>query len=213
MGYHYKSPEELDEYLKKQSDEAKPRMSRGRLILIVDLLILFLIGGILYYLGLFGQRDVAGENTIRYRGLELSASLPAPAAGKKNPDLVFYLNVKNENEENVVFPGAALSGEQTNLPEKGTAGRTKQLDSFVVEFWSQGILLAQIETKTAPREIGSGETALYSLPVLRLRLQELVRKKAASSRIGKVRRLTPLIRMKLDTNILTLRFPENSLKL
>lgn len=101
MKYYYKSPEELARAHQSESSN-KPR-NRGRLILVLDLVVLLLVFGILMYKGGLLRKDAPSKQTLRIHGLQLSASLPST----DGQQVRVYLHQQNTTALPFAFPGPA----------------------------------------------------------------------------------------------------------
>ncbi len=98
--YYYKSPEDL-----RPSVTTPQRFAffknRGRLILLIDIVVLLLVFAILQYKDLLVRRDASSQETLRWGALELSGSFPG---GSEGSPLRLYLNLRNVGAAPVRFP-------------------------------------------------------------------------------------------------------------
>ncbi|TGK05262.1 hypothetical protein EHQ53_16600 [Leptospira langatensis] len=102
-GYHSRSPEEFQEFLKKSREDNKNK-SRGKLILFFDLILLLFIfaavAKVLNPLAFSGQSE-SKEIKIQNLSFRLSSSR------ESTKDLpTFFLFLKNQGNETVQFPDA-----------------------------------------------------------------------------------------------------------
>ena len=184
MKYYFKSPEEVQDLIKEQGTKSAKKRNRGRIILIIDVAILILIAGILYYKGFFIKKDAASLSTVSIQNLEFSASITGISSEDKSVE--FYLNVKNNSNKQLTFPSKKDS---------------LIIKSMFVEFNSNDFLLHTSPAIIKSSLIGPGQTVIYNF-------------KAAfplKARKGR-KRVKPVIRIELDRNVFKLRFPEIMIK-
>ncbi len=178
--YHFKSPAELQESLRTTAPAPRKRkMTRGRIIFIVDVAILLIVAGILYHQGLLSRKDAASVSTINLGPAEISASVTGIKADAAAVE--FYLNVKNNGVNPLRFPGKE--------------GRFT-LQSARVEFHNEGLLLHAAPFTFPHQTITAGQTAIYPLKV----------EFPAAAR-GKHKLVKPSLRFKLQGGEFTLNFP------
>ena len=103
MKYHYKSPEEVQQAVReKHSKQSGPYRSRTFWIILIDIAIIVIVIGILYYSGLLTPQATSSRTTERFDGFEFSVSLIELRSDR--PDVSLYLNVKNTGTEARTFP-------------------------------------------------------------------------------------------------------------
>ena len=132
MKYHYKTPEELREHIRKRQEEPGPFSGRTFRIVLADVLILMVIMGLFYYLGYFPGTERG------YRGLSFTTSVNRLAGPER--DLLYLLHVTNSADEERAFP-----------PREGKS-------SFRFESHSGNLVVHSFEVRPEGVAIGPGET-------------------------------------------------------
>ena len=142
MKYYYKSPQEIREELRREKDPMKKSRHRGRIILLIDIAVLLLVSGVLYYKGFFNKKEASSLNTAVLENVEISASYTG--SGSDAGGVGVILNVTNRTGEPIRFPG----------------GKLKKIQA---EFLAEGTVVHRAEHLPPERELRPGETALISL--------------------------------------------------
>lgn len=102
MKYHYKSPEELKDEARRESEKSSAKKNRGHLIIFADLFVIFLIFAGIYYTGALRPDRYVSEGVVIHDALEFSGSVELPE--NSGGEHVFYLNVKHAGSEAREFP-------------------------------------------------------------------------------------------------------------
>lgn len=153
MKYHYKSPEEVQQYLSQErAKSTSPFRNRAFWIILLDIVIIVMVIGILYYSGLLSPQAVASLQTEQFDDLEFSASLPALRADRETVSI--YLNVKNTGEQPREFPPAEGAVSLKEIKAEFFAG-----EAFLHSHSLAGAGLPARGT------IAPGATRIFDLPV------------------------------------------------
>lgn len=169
MKYHYKTPEEL------QRDLARPPQkkftffaSKTSLIVFLDLVLILLVAGILYYHGFFARTSVVSRSTETHAGLEMSASI----SGMDGEKVALTLHVRNPGAQAIAFPPPELQNVRIEVFHRDELIASEALTLTAVSmepYQSQDLPLAF----TQPDGIPHFHAALYlvfSDRILRLEL-------------------------------------------
>lgn len=115
MKYYYKTPEQLSREL-APAPVRKFRFfgSKTSIIIFLDLTLILLITGILYYNGFFSRSQATSRSTEVHAGLEWSASLGETGA--------FYLHVRNPKSAAVSFPPEGLITARAEIKSRKETG-------------------------------------------------------------------------------------------
>ena len=153
MKYHFKSPEEIQQYLREERAKSTGRFrNRGFWIILLDIVIIVIVIGILYYSGLLSPQAVGSLQTEHFDHLEFSISLPALRADRETVSI--YLNVKNTGQTPREFPPAEGAVSLSEIKSEFFAG-----DFFLHSDSLTGGALP------APGTIAPGATRIFDLPV------------------------------------------------
>lgn len=155
MKYHFKSPEEIQQYIREsRTKNTGPYRNRTFWIILLDIVIIVIVIGILYYSGLLAPQAVSSPATTAFDDYEFSVSLPVLRADRE--ELTVYLNVKNTAVEPRRFPPTAGEALLKEVKIEFLAGDEIFLHSFA---------LAGDELPP-PALIAPGATRIFELPVV-----------------------------------------------
>ena len=144
--YHYKTPGQINLEIESSHVKKKSSLKKGHLILILDLAIIMLVAGILYYNNLFIKSETVSKNTFTRQELEFSASVSANSS--RNGLIKFYLHVKNNGKTRLPFP----TDKEPYLIETILCGVT-----------TEGVIVTEKILALKSDSINPGETTTYLL--------------------------------------------------
>jgi len=106
MKYYFKSPEELKESIDaKKIKSSSPFRNRTFLMVFADIALFLIVFYILYYSGILFSIHNRESKVYKYNNLDISGVL-AEAKGQHEPDLLYYLRIKNTGKKPLLFPEA-----------------------------------------------------------------------------------------------------------